>query len=180
MKKILYILGELSDADVDWILYTGRRERLAAGKVLIREGAPIEAVFIVLTGTLKISVNQLTGHEIARLSSGEVVGEISFLDMRLPTATVSALEETTLLAIPRQLLSRKLSEDTGFASRFYRAIALSLSERLRSTVNLLSNGKVLPSEVPLELTDDLSPTVVEHLPLARRRFDSLLRRLREY
>ncbi len=180
MKKILYILGELSDADVDWILYAGRRERLSPGKVLIREGAVIEAIFIVLTGTLKVSVNHLAGHEIARLSSGEVVGEISFLDTRLPTATVTALEDTTLLSIPRQLLSHKLTADTGFASRFYRAIALSLSERLRSTVTLLGNGKILPSEVPLDLADDLSPPVLEHLPLARKRFDSLLRRLREY
>ena len=180
MKKILFILGELSDADIDWLLYAGRREKLLAGKVLIHEGAAIEAVFIVLTGLLKVSVHHLPGHEIARLSSGEVVGEISFLDRRLPTATVTAIEETMLLSIPRQQLSYKLSEDLGFASRFYRAIALSLSERLRSTVSLLGNGKVLPSEVPLELIDDLSPTVAEHLPLARRRFDSLLRRLREY
>jgi CRP/FNR family transcriptional regulator, cyclic AMP receptor protein len=180
MKKILFILGELSDADVDWILYAGRRERLSIGKVLIREGAAIEAVFIVLTGTLKVSVSHLAGHEIARLSSGEVVGEISFLDTRLPTATVTALEDCTLLSIPRQQLNHKLSTDLGFASRFYRAIALSLSERLRSTVSLLGNGKVLPSEVPLKLTDDLSPTVIEHLPLARKRFDSLLRRLRDY
>jgi CRP/FNR family transcriptional regulator, cyclic AMP receptor protein len=180
MKKILFILGELSDADIDWILYAGRRERLSEGKVLIREGEAIEAVFIVLTGTLKVTIERLADREIARLSSGEVVGEVSFLDMRLPTATVTALEDTMLLSIPRQQLSHKLSEDLGFASRFYRAIALSLSERLRSTVRLLGNGNTIPSEVPLRLSDDLSPSVVEHLPLARRRFDSLLRRLREY
>jgi CRP-like cAMP-binding protein len=179
MKKILFILGVLTDADIDWLLYVGRREELAAGTVLIREGKPVDAVYIVLTGSLTVSIEALSGKEIAYLTSGEVVGEISFVDTRPPSATVTATQETLILSVPRQQLANKLVDDTGFASRFYRAIALSLSDRLRNTVGLLGYGKDLPSE-SVQLIDDLSPTVLEHLPLARSRFESLLRRLRGY
>ncbi|MGV0026943.1 cyclic nucleotide-binding domain-containing protein [Phormidesmis priestleyi] len=179
MKKILFILGVLTDADIDWLLYVGRREELAAGTVLIQEGKPVDAVYIVLTGSLTVSIEALSGKEIAYLTSGEVVGEISFVDTRPPSATVTATQETLILSVPRQQLMNKLADDTGFASRFYRAIALSLSDRLRNTVSLLGYGKEIPSE-SIQLFEDLSPAVVEHLPLARSRFDSLLRRLRGY
>jgi CRP/FNR family transcriptional regulator, cyclic AMP receptor protein len=180
MKKILFILGVLTDADMDWLLYVGRREELTIGTVLIAEGSAVDAVYIVLTGSLKVSIEALAGKEIARLSSGEVVGEISFVDSRPPSATVTADEETLVLSIPRQRLMQKLADDTGFASRFYRAIALSLSDRLRNTVSLLGYGKEVPAHESTKLNDDLSPIVVEHLPLARSRFESLLRRLRGY
>lgn len=180
MKKILFILGVLSDADVDWLLYVGRREELSAGTVLIQEGNPVDAVYIVLTGLLKVSIEALAGKEIAQLTSGEVVGEISFVDTRPPSATVTAAEDTLVLSIPRQRLTKKLVEDTGFASRFYQAIALSLSDRLRNTVSLLGYGKESVSGEAVQLADDLSPTVIEHLPLARSRFESLLRRLKGY
>ncbi|KAM3100813.1 cyclic nucleotide-binding domain-containing protein [Phormidesmis sp. 146-35] len=180
MKKILFILGVLTDADVDWLLYVGRREELAAGTVLIQEGKSVDAVYIVLTGSLTVSIEALAGKKIAHLTSGEVVGEISFVDTRPPSATVTATEETLVLSVPRQRLMNKLTDDTGFASRFYRAIALSLSDRLRNTVGLLGYGKELPTEVVESLVNDLSPSVVEHLPLARSRFEFLLRRLRGY
>lgn len=181
MKKILFILGVLTDADVDWLLYVGRREQLAEGTVLIQEGNPVDAVYIVLTGLLKVSIEGLAGKEIAHLGSGEVVGEISFVDTRPPSATVTAVEETLVLSIPRQRLSKKLAEDAEFASRFYRAIALSLSDRLRNTVSLLGYGKEPASDADdMKLINDLSPAVIEQLPLARSRFESLLRRLKGY
>jgi CRP/FNR family transcriptional regulator, cyclic AMP receptor protein len=178
MKKVFFLLGELVDEDIDWMISTGRREEVTAGTVLIQEGRPIDTLLILLEGTLSVSVSALEGKTIARLTSGAVVGEMSFADARPPSATVQAVENSLILAIPRDSLVAKLKEDEGFASRFYRAIAIFLSTRLRGTVRYLgyAKGQLLQGED--SSPEDLSPEMLDNVPLAKARFDWLLRRLR--
>jgi CRP/FNR family transcriptional regulator, cyclic AMP receptor protein len=178
MKKVFFLLGELVDEDIDWMVSTGRREEVMAGTVLIQEGRPIDTLLILLEGTLSVSVSALEGKTIARLTSGAVVGEMSFADARPPSATVQAVENSLVLAIPRASLVEKLKEDEGFASRFYRAIAIFLSTRLRGTVRYLgyAKGQLLQGED--SSLEDLSPEMLDNVPLAKARFDWLLRRLR--
>ncbi|MBD1806019.1 MAG: cyclic nucleotide-binding domain-containing protein [Symplocastrum torsivum CPER-KK1] len=177
MKKVFFLLGELDDDDIDWMVSSGRREEVEAGTVLIQEGQAIDTLHILLEGTLSVSVSALEGKTIARLTSGAVVGEMSFADARPPSATVQAVETSLVLSIPRQLLIEKLQEDQGFASRFYRAIAIFLSTRLRGTVRYLGYAKdQLVNED--NNVEDLSPEMIDNVPLAKARFDWLLRRLR--
>ncbi|HEY9668511.1 MAG TPA: cyclic nucleotide-binding domain-containing protein [Coleofasciculaceae cyanobacterium] len=177
MKKVFFLLGELVDDDIDWMVATGRREEIPAGTVLIEEGKAIDTLLIVLDGTLSVSVSALEGKTIARLTSGAVVGEMSFADARPPSATVQAVENSLVLSIPRASLVEKLQKDEGFASRFYRAIAIFLSTRLRGTVRYLgyAKGQLLQEDTS---TEDLSPELIDNVPLAKARFDWLLRRLR--
>jgi bacteriocin-type transport-associated protein len=177
MKKVFFLLGELVDEDIDWMISTGRREEIPAGTVLIEEGKQIDTLLILLEGTLSVSVSALEGKTIARLTSGAVVGEMSFADARPPSATVQAVENSLVLAIPRAHLVEKLQEDEGFASRFYRAIAIFLSTRLRGTVRYLgyAKGQLLQED---NTSEDLSPEMLDNVPLAKARFDWLLRRLR--
>ena len=65
MRKVLFIFGQLSDADVDWLATQGKRSRLPRGTVLIREGVPVDTLYIVLEGELAV-VSERTGREIAR------------------------------------------------------------------------------------------------------------------
>jgi bacteriocin-type transport-associated protein len=177
MKKVFFLLGELDDDDIDWMVSSGRREEVEAGTVLIQEGQAIDTLHILLEGTLSVSVSALEGKTIARLTSGAVVGEMSFADARPPSATVQAVETSLVLSIPRQLLIEKLQEDQGFASRFYRAIAIFLSTRLRGTVRYLGYAKdQLVNED--NNAEDLSPEMIDNVPLAKARFDWLLRRLK--
>lgn len=178
MKKVLFILGELDDDDIDWILEVGHRDKIPAGKILIQEGTPIDAVYILLEGELSISTTATEGREIASLSSGEVVGEMSFIDTRPPSATVTAKRDSLVLSVPTALLSTKLRQDIGFASRFYRALAVFLSNRLRITVNRLGAGNETHPEAELpdeELAREAKDTVV----LAQTRLDWMLRRLKD-
>jgi CRP/FNR family transcriptional regulator, cyclic AMP receptor protein len=172
MKKVLFILGELDDQDVEWLIDVGNREQVSAGTILIHEGKPVDTLYILLDGTLVVSISAATGREIARLSSGEVVGEMSFVDARPPSATVQTLENCIVLAVPRSQLAEKLKQDVGFGCRFYRALAILLSHRLRGTVRQLGDDKD-KSSVPL----DLDTNVTTNVALAEARFDRLLQRL---
>lgn len=179
MNKALYILAELSDRDFDWLVHAGRKRQLPANTILIHEGEASDALYIVLAGTLVVSAAVLDGEEVARLSAGEVVGEMSFVDARLPSATVTAIEDTTIWVIPRVQLNTKLSHDVGFSSNFYRALAILLSDRLRSTVSRLGKSRVRELNREIELNDDLNPRFLESIDIAKVRLAWLLDRLRE-
>ena len=69
------------------------------------------------------------------------MGETPFIDGRLPSATVKAIEDSLVLTIPRQQLAAKLQQDIGFASRFYRVIATLLSNRLQGMYSQLGYGR---------------------------------------
>jgi CRP/FNR family transcriptional regulator, cyclic AMP receptor protein len=78
---------------------------------------------ITIEGSLSVTTRMTLGQEIAILSGGDVVGEMSFIDTRPPSATVFAKQTAIVLSIPRALLEAKLRLDVAFAARFYRALA---------------------------------------------------------
>src|SRR5689334_11934451 len=123
MRKVLLFLRILDDSDLEWMIEVGSRREVAAGDALVQEGQPLDSVFLVIDGALSVRTRALGGSEVARLLSGEVVGEMSFVDSRPPSASVIAAEQSTVLAVPRSLLSERLQEDQSFAARFYRALA---------------------------------------------------------
>ena len=95
MKKALYMLAAFSDRDFDWLLNAGRRKTVPIESVLIKQGESADALYLVLDGTLLVTANsdgQTTSEEIARLGPGEIVGEMSFVDARPPSATVRAAD----------------------------------------------------------------------------------------
>ncbi|MCP3981084.1 MAG: cyclic nucleotide-binding domain-containing protein [bacterium] len=178
MRKVLFILSELADEDVEWFVHNGNKEKHTQGTVLINEGKPIDVLYILIEGQLSVSLAALGGKEIARLLSGEILGELSFLDSRPPSATVSALTDATVLSVPRSALGDKLENDPPFAARFYRALGVFLASRLRKTQQRLGYGKddVLDDDVQHE--DELDPSVLGQVALAGARFDWMMKRLR--
>jgi CRP/FNR family transcriptional regulator, cyclic AMP receptor protein len=175
MRKALYILGQLNDADVDWLSRHGIRRQLADGEVIVHEGQAIDTLFVTLAGELRVTLRN--GQEVARLRAGEVVGEIAFVDSAPPSATVTAAGGATVLALAKSTLQDRLAADPGFAARFYRALAIFLADRLRTTTQLLGYGRAgdLGSELPLE--DELDIGVLDTMSQAGERFARLLRTL---
>ena len=154
------------------------KQEVSEGATLIHEGKAIDSVYLVLDGQLGVTVKALGGREVARLRCGEVVGEMSFVDSRPPSATVCAVEKSRVLAIPRDRLKTKLTQDTAFSARFYRAIAVFLSDRLRETVGRLGYGTGQPLDEGSSYADEMSTEMLDNLSLAGARFDLLQRRLR--
>jgi bacteriocin-type transport-associated protein len=178
MKKVLFILGILSDADIEWILNNGVREKISPGKVLIQEGDPISSIYIVLDGLFSVTVAGLGHKEVAQLGVGEMIGEISFVDSRPPSATVTAISNCLILSITKKILEERLKYDVGFAARFYRALAIFLSDRLRETMNRISYDDNEPMNQEIEYQDELDLNVLENISMAGSRFERILRQLR--
>ena len=93
-----------------------------------------------------------------------------------PSATVAAKVDCTALFIDKQKLQRKLAQDVGFASRFYRALAILLSDRLRATEKRMAYGEEQGLEDEnVRLKDELDIGVLDQVSLAGDRFDRLLK-----
>jgi len=183
MRKVLYILGQLSDSDVEWLSTYGKKMQLAPNTVLIHEGKPIDALYIVLSGLLQVTARASGDTVLNRLSTGEVVGEMSFVDARPPSATVKAAENTVVLGLPRPVLNKKLQTDGEFASRFYRALAIFLSYKVRGMMGILGYNDQANHDQELEVEysdpDELEANMLDTAYLAGLRFDQLMKRLSE-
>lgn len=176
MRKVLYIMGQLSDDDVEWLADTGLRESIPAGQLLIEEGKQAGFMYILLDGKMSVSISKLG--EVAQLGSGEVIGEMSLIDSRPPSASITAVDDSVVLSFSHEILTEKLEGDIGFAARFYRALATFLSDRMRGTVQRMGYGEDGAGlDDDTELEGELDLNVLDNVHLAGARFDRMLKRL---
>ena len=111
MRKVLYILGQLDDTDVEWLANNGRREKLAKGTVLIENGKVSEYLYIVIDGRLAVVLPN--GFRLAEVGVGEILGEISLVISSPPTASVVVEEDCVVLAVGQL----KLRNHLGFSCK---------------------------------------------------------------
>lgn len=169
-KKVLYFLGTLNDQDIDWMVRNGVKRSLPAGTRLILEGQPTEFLFFILSGEFSVT-SRRARVEIARLTAGEILGEISFVDSRPPSATVTSTTDAVVGAVPDAALERKLAQDQAFAARFYRSIAVALADRLRANLPGSKPGPATNDddlEVPVHLLDSMSMAGMRFSDMQRR------------
>lgn len=173
LRKVLYLLGILNDQDIDWMVRNGLRKQVPAGSSIIQEGQPSEALFFVLAGEFGVTSGKMKG-EISHVLEGEVIGEVSFVDSRPPSATVTAKRDSMVGAVPAPLLRQKLEDDLGFASRFYKSMAVTLADRLRAQSTM---GYKAPAGAEIEDDeDDIAPEQLDALSMAGSRFAEMKRR----
>ena len=84
------------------------KTNFASGATIFTATQPGEIAYIVLSGTLKVSVIQPNGRELtlALLGPGEIVGELSLADRAGRSADVVTLEPATLVWIDRATFER--------------------------------------------------------------------------
>jgi CRP-like cAMP-binding protein len=172
MRRALYFLGILDDQDVEWMMRHGRKMTVAPGEHLIRQGTPTEWLYFVLDGCFVVYT--ASAPRVAELKAGEVLGEISFVDARPPSASVRADIESKVGAIPRAALQAKLRQDVGFAARFYQSLAVFLADRLRTTTGSLG-GKDLQLSEDVEDVDELASHLMANISMAGLRFTEMQR-----
>src|SRR5215467_11064545 len=134
MKEVNYVFGALEEPDVEALTRIGTHQQLHVSDELLTEGTHHEAIYLVLEGELSVSVKGRDA-AIAYVGKGEIVGEMSLLESQPASATLCAVTPVTVLRIPRDALEKNLAADPGFGLRFYRALGMLLSHRLRTTLD---------------------------------------------
>ena len=96
----------------------------ADGREIAAEGLGALALHVILRGRATVSIR---GDHVRDLGPGDHFGEVSLIDGRPRSATVTAVGEIEALAVPHHAFNRILDEDPTVA----RAVLHVLCDRLR-------------------------------------------------
>ncbi len=137
----LQFFADLPEDDLDWLCEQVEEVELTAGEVLIEEGTPGDAAFIILDGELEVTKKSETENfHLAVREPGEVIGEMALLDNSPRTATVRAIGITHMAKISGVTFQRLLSHRPTTAI----SILHTVSKRLRQNEALLrQNDKMV-------------------------------------
>ncbi|NCO83125.1 MAG: hypothetical protein COZ31_04450 [Nitrospirae bacterium CG_4_10_14_3_um_filter_44_29] len=130
LLKNLNLFKGLATLDVVKISKLVRRVNFEKGQDVVKEGTACDSIFFVKEGSVSV-IRQ--GRKIASIGVGHPVGEVSFVDKGLRSATVVANADCTLLKVPVSALERLMKEDKDMANKIYKSLAVTLAERLRDT-----------------------------------------------
>jgi CRP-like cAMP-binding protein len=108
--------------------------KLSPNQVLVREGDHSNSMYWVQAGQLVVTKKRgmeevILGH----IYSGELVGEISFLDQESRSASVKAVTECDLIEIPRETIDGIFKNQPKWLG----ILVKTLAERLRK-----ANGRI--------------------------------------
>lgn len=106
--------------------------KCANGDVIFRQGDRADAIFYIVSGSLKVTVLSEHGKEavLAMLKPGDLFGEECLDGQRQRDLTVTATSSSEIARIDRDTVARALADDPAFAKLFLNQV-LSQNERLR-------------------------------------------------
>ena len=143
-RALLQSLGlfqGMSDRELDMLLALTTTKKLKRRAFLCRKGDPGNALFALMEGRLKATGEGRDGKEVvfSFMDPGEVIGEIALLDQEPRSATVQAVEDSTLLTLHRRDLLPFLDRNPKVAIKLAGVLATRirrLSELMEDTVFL--------------------------------------------
>ena len=104
--------------------------RHAKGAALLRFGERRRALHVLLEG--RAEVRRPDGALLSRLGSGDVYGEMSFIQLSGASADVVAEEDGATLTLTEAQIDELFRDRPGLAAVLYRSLAAELSRRLRA------------------------------------------------
>jgi len=123
------LFAGLSDADLERLAATVETQRLGPGELLLREGDPGDAMYVVVSGEMEVTKRAgATEQPLARVGPGAIQGEIAALQGTERQASVRAVTEVEVLRIPREGLLALLDSGPEAALALVRTVL----ERLRA------------------------------------------------
>lgn len=128
------LLRAFGDADLRALCTLLEPRTLDAGDILFRQGSLGDDMVIVASGALVV-LRELEGEapvEFATVRPGEVVGEMACLDPAARSATVSALEPTSLYTLDRRALDTMRANTPSLMAAFLDGVTRALTARLRA------------------------------------------------
>lgn len=122
--KTIPLLAGLPHSDLEALSRKVTQAQHQAGSEIIKEGTSGSSVFLIISGRCEVRRNS---NRIRELEPGEFFGELSILDPAPRTATVRAVEPTSLLVLEGYDFRTALKSSMQMSQRLISVLA----ERLR-------------------------------------------------
>ena len=136
----LPLFAGLSETDLSWLVQNAETVAVRAGDLLIEEGTPGDAMYIILDGDFQVT--KRSGPQDIAIDvrePGAVIGEMSLLDDAPRSASVRATREGRLLKVHHDTFHSLLSASPSAAL----AILHTVTSRLRQNESLLHEREKL-------------------------------------
>src|SRR6266849_1018254 len=123
------ILSGLGNTQLADLLNGATRKSFAKHTLLIQEGSPSDALYMIERGKAKVFLASSSGKEVilSVLGPGEYVGEMALIDDEPHSAGVMTLTDTDCLVVSKVSFKDHLAKNTDIAI----ALLRQLSQRLR-------------------------------------------------
>lgn len=131
------LFTQLREGDLDRIAQAAHTRTYAKNSIIAFEDRPGEALYVVLSGQVKIVLTAEDGREVilSTRSKGDFFGEMSLIDDQPLSANVIAMEDSELLILHREDFQRCLEEMPMVAFGLLRAFC----KRLRQADSKISS-----------------------------------------
>jgi CRP/FNR family cyclic AMP-dependent transcriptional regulator len=132
-------------------------------------GDPVDSLYIVISGRLKVMMSDAEGKEVilSILGSGEFFGEMGLIDDSPRSASVVAIEPCELLCVNKRDFNRCLSENFDMAMAVMRGLVKRLREadrKINSLALLDVYGRVARLLIDMSEEIDGQKVVTKRLP----------------
>lgn len=126
-KDIFWALDKAFVKEIMSVAETGTHRQ---GDLLFQEGEPADHLFILLKGSVKLSLGQtgLLVHVVN--NAGEVFGWSSLIGRAAYSASAECLTATKLLKLEKEALQKIIEKDPANGLIFFKRVALILGNRL--------------------------------------------------
>ena len=130
--------GGLEPVALERLAGSMRSRRFRRGEVIFHIGDPGDALFVILTGEVKISLPSETGDEaiLATLRAGDVFGELALLDGAPRSASATAISPTETVVLPRDRFRELIATEAGVRDALLASIAGELRRLTRHVEEL--------------------------------------------
>ncbi|HEV8490575.1 MAG TPA: Crp/Fnr family transcriptional regulator [Candidatus Limnocylindrales bacterium] len=122
------LFAGLDRASLDSVGRGMRTRRFRRGEVIFHVGDPGDALFVVVSGAVKITLPSEAGDEaiLATLRPGDFFGELALLDGAPRSASAAALEPTETLVLPRDRFRDLVAREPAIRDALLAAVAREL------------------------------------------------------
>jgi CRP-like cAMP-binding protein len=135
------LFRQVSDADLAALAHSIREVKHPKGSLILTQGAAGEALFLIRSGQVKVTLGSEDGREVilSVLGAGSFFGEMALLDDEPRSAHVIAMEDTTMLQLRREDFRSRLK----LAPELAIALLRELSRRLRRADDTIASLMLL-------------------------------------
>ena len=104
-------VGTAPREQLEWLVAHGELRRIAPGEILTPKGAPVEGLFVVLSGRITIHLDRGAGrHKVAEWKAGDVTGMLPYSRLVAPPGDTTTEEPTEVFAVHRDHLPSMIRE----------------------------------------------------------------------
>ncbi len=151
------LFADLNEAEITRIADVSRERSYPKNSVILFEDDPGDALYVVVTGLVKVVLIGEDGREVilSVLKEGDFFGEMALIDDEPRSAHVIAMEDSNLLVLRREDFQQRLREMPGVGVGLLRAMSRRLreaDEKIGGLVLLDVNGRV--AKLLLRMADD--------------------------